>query len=492
MLGQRNSPIRRVCVSCEEPFLQTSAGWAQKLCNDCRLKIEKPSRAAPAGPKVDPRKEIEPLSKDEVEDLRKHLRWGGYKTLAVGESRDFIKAFKLACEASLFMLAKFVLGMPDLTEELHRPVCDWLQSVQTHRRKLLMLPVVHLKTSIGSHAFPLWALIQPASHNRLFHSALGADTRILLHGETTPKAIENLSVIRQHCESNHLLRYLWRDVFYADPRRDAVAGGGVWTDDRITVRRRKILAEPSITAIGVGTALEQRHYDIIIVDDIACFEAAHSEIVMNRAKDRRKSLFSRLNDIARSIYVGIGTHWNSQDVYVEWKKDPTFAVIVRSAIENGVPIWPERHPLEELLHLQAEEGMGKVMFSANYMNNPLNAAFSALDWQEVRTYEIRNGFIEFEKDAPDVTLVDRMVAGRKFPSTYWTRRSEFSRGMPLDRLYPRNSPRDDETPEQAELRMLARLERKVSAASEGSNDWARLSEVFARQRKNFKERGLIQ
>ena len=480
--------------------MQTSAGQPQRLCEECKAKLLRLSKAAPSAAKQaarsqapDPDK-VEGLSKDEIEMLRKHLRWGGYKELGktVG-TKEFLKAFKLACESSLFMLAKFVLDMADLSEHLHHPVCDWLQSVEVSRRKLLMLPVVHLKTSIASHAFPIWALIQPADHNRLFPGMGGCDLRILMHGETTDKAQENLAVVKQHAEQNHLLRYLWRDVFWPDPKRDSVEHGGAWGADKITVHRKKIgLAEPSITAIGVGTGVEQRHYDIIIMDDLATFEAALSEVTMNRAKMRRKALRSRLNDLTRSIEIGVGTHWTANDLYVEWKKDPSVSVMIRSAIENGVPIWPERHPLESLLALQAEEGMGKVLFSANYMNNPLNAAFSALDWQEVRTYGIKNGFIEFSKDDSDTSLADRMVAGGKFPSTYWTRRSEFSRGISLDRLYPRNAPRDDESPGQAELRMLARLERKATVAQEGSSDWVRLTELFARQRKTFKERGLIQ
>lgn len=376
MLGKRKEPVNRICRSCEKSFLQTSAGWAQKLCPDCKKKIEKPSKANPSGPKVDPKKEIERLTPTEIEDLRKHLRWGGYRELAkTPTTHEFLKAFKRTCEGSLFMLAKFVLGMSDLSEHLHHPVCDWLQDVSKGRYKLLMLPVAHLKTSIASHAFPIWAMIQPADRNLLFHSFAGYDLRILLQGESTDRALENMKVISQNLESNRILRYLWKDVFWSDPRREAVEHGGVWAATALTVRRRKILPEPTITAIGVGTGVEGRHYDIIIIDDLACFDAALSEVTMNRAKMKRRSLRSRLNDPTRSIEIGVGTHWTPTDIYVEWKKDPDVSVMIRSAIENGEAIWPERHPLESLLAKQAEEGMGKVLFSANWMNNPLNAAF---------------------------------------------------------------------------------------------------------------------
>jgi hypothetical protein len=139
-----------------------------------------------------------------------------------------------------------------------------------------MLPVVHLKTSIASHAFPVRVLIQPEG-GLYFPKMAGSDARILLHGETTDKARENLSFIRQHLEFNRVLRWLWPHLMW-EKRKDAA----LWIDDALTVRRsgRKILAEPSITAIGVGTGLEQRHYDVIVMDDLATFEA---EVVMARA-----------------------------------------------------------------------------------------------------------------------------------------------------------------------------------------------------------------
>ena len=135
--------------------------------------------------------------------------------------------------------------------------------------------------------------------------------------------------------------------------------------------------------------------------------------------------------------------------------------------------------------------MGKVLFSANYMNNPLNASFSALDWAEVRQYRIEGNFIIFDKDDADTRAADRMVAGGKFTSAYWTRRTEFQRGISLDRLYPRKGWEEDESEEAHEMRLLARMERKMRAAEEGSATWTRLSEMWARRRNEAKERGLL-
>jgi hypothetical protein len=151
---------------------------------------------------------------------------------------EFQQEFRAACERSLYVFAKFVLQMLDLKAELHGRVCDWLQdmsprvehaitphlTVKGGRRKLLMLPVVHLKTSVGFHAFPLHVLIQPQQTGIYFPDMAGQDCRILSHGESVDKASENLSFIAQHLQYNKLLRYLWPHICWNN-RKEAP----VWT-----------------------------------------------------------------------------------------------------------------------------------------------------------------------------------------------------------------------------------------------------------------------
>jgi hypothetical protein len=407
--------------------------------------------------------------------------------------------FRLHCEMRLYVFCKYVLGMGDMVERLHGKVADWLQdmnprgehqitarlSVMGGRWKLLMLPVVHLKTSLASHGFPLHALIQPAG-GLYFPELAGADTRILLHGETQDKAMENLSFIRQHLEFNRVLRWLWPEIMW-ESRKDAQ----LWTDSALTVRRsgRKILAEPSITAIGVGTGLEQRHYNLVIMDDLATFDAAQSEVIMERARQRRKACRSRLNDLVTGIEIGVGTHWTPTDIYTDWRRDPDVEVCIRAAIEDGEPIWPERHPLDKLLALQAEEGMGKILFSANYMNNPLNSIFTALDWQEVRRFEFDElaGTISWEQSEIDLKLLDRNNMASIENANLYALYGRPVRGMTLDQFY--SGFRDDE-PEDAKARaerMRARQERYMSDLEEGCQEWVRLSVLWERKRREYEQ-----
>ncbi len=455
------------------PVLRTKAALTYE-----RLIHNKPPVSAPEV------RLIEKLTATDAAEMRTLLRReADFSWLAKEhKDREFWLSFQGLAERSLYIFAKLVLGMNALTTHLHKPVCDWLQDVSISRRKLLMLPVVHLKTTIGSHCFPIHVLIQPARTNKYFPGREGADMRILLNGKSANKARENLAVIKQHFESNRLLRALWPNVCWPDPAQEAP----VWKDDAITVKRKKIVPEPSVTAIGVGTKLHGRHYDIIVADDIATMEAAQSEIVMERARMHRKGLLSRLNDPNESLELGIGTHWTANDIYVEWRKDPAVEVIVRSAIENGVPIWPERHSLDSLLALQKKESMGSVLFSANYMNNPLNSAFSALDWGEIRMFHVERGYLIFDTAPADQSFANALAIPAHEQIRRWHLEGNL-RGKPLSSLFPIKSSELEETPEQLERRKLRVLQRKLAVAAEGSATWVRMNELVARQRARLQE-----
>lgn len=409
--------------------------------------------------------------------------------------------FKLRCEASLYEFAKYTLGMRakpgqlvGLSPRLHGPVCEWLQTmdprhelqmtptlrVRGGRRKLLMLPVVHLKTSIASHALPLHVLVQPQSNNLYFPDMPGRDARILLHGETKDKATENAAVIRQHLQSNKVLRYLWPEMMWS-----AVTEAPVWKDVAFTVRRsgQRILAEPTITAIGVGTALEQRHYDLIVMDDLATLEAAQSEVVMNYAKTRRKACRSRLDNLTHSIEIGVGTHWTSTDIYIDWRKDTSVEVCIRAAIEDEKPIWPEKHTLEELLALRQEEQMGTMLFSANYMNKPVNPGFTALDWEEVRSFsfDAERQELVWEENPVDAELLQRgSLAGLASANLYALHGRNF-RGMTLEQLYRVTHDREPEDRAALHEKRLARLLHRRDLEDEGSAQWERLNFHYLRR-----------
>lgn len=314
---------------------------------------------------------------------------------------EFVAKFRGAAESSLYFLAKAVLGLDRLTNTLHKPVAEWLQRVPPYR-KLLLMPRDHLKTSIVSRSLPIHLLIQPAQGNIYFPGKRGADTRILLATETAPLGEKQLRWIETRFEQGRRLRALWPDVCWENPKKQSP----MWNAGGMMLPRSADLDYPegSIEVIGVGGAVTGRHYDVMLKDDLVTLEAANSAIVMHAAIEWHKSSRALFDDIDRGLEFIIGTRWAVYDLYDDIQKnDPSVEVLVRSAIEDGIPIFPEMFSLASLQQLRKELG---VLFPLLYLNTAVDASISDFHVPDIRHYEVRDAEIHFDEDERDLLLAE--------------------------------------------------------------------------------------
>ena len=309
---------------------------------------------------------------------------------------EFRGRLKITAEADLYIFNRYVMGFKDLAK-LHQEMCDFLQDM-TYRQKLLMIPVGCLKTSCATQGMSIHFLIQPASTNLYFQGQLGANTRILIGCESEGQAKKNLSFIKGHLTENKWIAWLWPEVVWANPKKEAP----LWSDTQIRIRRTAIYREPTITAIGTDTALMGDHYDVHLLDDIACMAAWQSPPLMERAKNWRRGARSRVHDPRMAIQIGIATYWG--EIYDEWQKDPSVQVMLRSLIEGGESIWPERYPMEVIERLRQEDG--DVLFSMMRMNKSVRSGFTALNWEQLREYRIIGDSIAFKEADEDSALAE--------------------------------------------------------------------------------------
>lgn len=347
---------------------------------------------------------------------------------------NFVEDFRWRCERSLYFFAKFCGIAKDLSPKLHREVCAWLQTwpepgAAEERIKLLMMPTEHLKTSMASHAMPLHMVLQPAEHNLYFPGMLGRDIRVAMIGESSDKAEENLGFVRTQMEENQWIRGLWPQCVWQD-----VSKAPKWSSRFVSVPRESIKGEPTFTALGVGTKLYQRHYDAIIGDDLIGWDAAGSKELMKDVNEWRKGLLTRVANPMTAIILFIGTHFTPNDIYVSMKSElPKTAVVSRSVVENGEPLWPERFPMSIIE--QRKRGLGAKLFSHLMMNLPTAEGFTGFDWNFVRLFEFASEvrgpdavltFVEQELDEeikaiyadPVARLVSRWKKGEKLSSLY--------------------------------------------------------------------------
>ena len=312
-----------------------------------------------------------------------------------GSDREgaFIAKARLEMEGSLFYLAYGALGLTRLTRSLHLSVCQWLTRVPPYR-KLLLLPRDHLKTSI-MRALSIHMLLQDKDKNLYFPGKPGEETRILYAGETATNAEHQLSWIAGHLESNTLLQGFWPHKLWRNPRKESKR----WNAKEFVLPRKTDFPEASMEAIGVGGAVTGRHYDVMQKDDLISFAAANSPIIMKEAIDWHKTSRSLLDDPDKGLEFIVGTHWSTGDLYDEIiGSDDSVEPLVRAAVEEGKPIFPEMFSLVTLARLERELGS---LYSLLYMNTSVDPRLTDFQPGDFRSYALANGVLSFARDERD-------------------------------------------------------------------------------------------
>jgi len=318
---------------------------------------------------------------------------------------EFILRLKRRCEENLYVFSKAIMGREYLTRALHLPICDFLHTTPPFR-KLLLLPRDHAKTSIVSHCLPPHIIIQQADTNIYFPGWNGSEARILLAGETEGMASRNLRVIQSVWEGNQLFRALWPEICWEKPKSEAKK----WNNFEMIVPREYAWPDSTVRAIGVGGAIAGARPTVLIKDDLISLEAANSEVVMQTAIEWHITSRALMEEYEKdtgqeALEFIIGTRWAVYDLYqYVLDNDPTVESIVRSIIEEGLPIWPERFDDARIDQLKREFGS---MFWLLYMNSAANPELTDFDIERIRSFEIVNDQIIFEGTEDDFILAEK-------------------------------------------------------------------------------------
>lgn len=309
----------------------------------------------------------------------------------------YIQDFRVAAEKSLFVFAKGVLGLSRLTTALHKPCADFLMKTPPYR-KMLLLPRDHLKTSICSRSLPIHMLIQSKDSNPYIPGKDGAETRILLAAKTATNAQHQLRWIEARFETCDILQALWPHRCWTNARKESRK----WSEAEMMIPRKIDYPEASIETIGVGGKVTGRHYDVMIKDDLIDIEDANSEIVMRGAIEWHKASRALMDDPDKSLEFVLGTRWAVYDLYQDIiNEDPTVDRVVRAAIEDGKPIFPEFFSLETLKRLHKEMG---PRFFLLYMNSAHNPELTDFDCDQIRSFYFAGSKITFSEDERDGVL----------------------------------------------------------------------------------------
>jgi predicted phage terminase large subunit-like protein len=239
----------------------------------------------------------------------------------------------------LFYLTKHILGYSELIESYHEPLCKFTQIQQSD---LDLEPRGHFKTTIRSIGYSIQLILN------------NPNVRILINHKILGKARDILREIKGHFEKNKKLIY-----FYGDRR------GETWGTDSIIVKRDKILKEPTISIGSPDHEATSGHYDYILNDDLVGLK----DMVSQAERDKTLRYYKTLPYLKEPTghIKNTGTRWNLDDLYNYLINQRSLVVRVKKAVENEIPIFPERFTLEALKKMENDD---PIMYEAQMMNNP--------------------------------------------------------------------------------------------------------------------------
>jgi hypothetical protein len=295
---------------------------------------------------------------------------------------------RLNALGSLYYFAKIVLRKHRLREYLHKDICD---SFECERLKdIIEIPRDHFKSTIGSESTPIWWALPFNDDDERFMRLLGygdewikwmrrchdRDTRTLLVSENKEN-IAKLGVrVDNQYKNNEFFIKLFTEVI---PDTSCT-----WSVTTKTHKRtgRTADGEGTFDYMSVGTALQSRHYNRVIQDDLVGKEALESETVMNGTIDYHKLLVGAFdsdpNDPeADNDEIVIGNRWSYKDLN-HWirKNEPYFRITSHSAIGGccdkhpaGKIIFPHEFSWKKLDRWKTR--LGPYFFSCQFLNSPV-------------------------------------------------------------------------------------------------------------------------
>jgi hypothetical protein len=300
-----------------------------------------------------------------------------------------IDALRERCKNDLYFLSLGILGQgvaeskQAISPAVHGQFCRVIER-EPKKRRLLLLPRGHLKSTIGTVADSIrLALTDPD------------DTRVLIASETVTLAEKFLQEIKGHFEKNALLRALFPELI--PPR---FSGPGVqWSSSTATIVRSTGHREATWSTIGVGGSIIGSHFTRIKCDDLVGYEALRSPAAMQKAKDWIEYLEPLLTAPIEDIIDFIGTRWSKTDLYsrVMSYYGETLRVYTRSAVEGGQIILPQKYSWEDYRRMQSEN---PALWHAQFENDPISGGHSDLPWGAVRRFR-------FSLDGEHVILDNR-------------------------------------------------------------------------------------
>jgi hypothetical protein len=360
-------------------------------------------------------------------------RWKLLDTVSITDPATKLFAHRLNCLGSLYYFIKVGLRRHRLQDTLHKLMADSVE--KEHLKEVHEWPRDHFKTTIYSEGAPMWWALPFTSKDEAYMRALGyddewirwmrsvhdQDTRTLIVSSNIDNAIKIGRRVGHHYENNDFFRELFPEII---PDSSCV-----WSDKCRTQKRTKASpdGEGTFDFLGVGAALQSRHYKRVIQDDLVGRDAIDSPVVMADiisyhqllvgAWDSDPTLVNSEND-----EIVVGNRWSMKDLNAWIVENETwFHTATHSALGGccalhpaGVPLFSAEYTKEKLEKIAVR--LGLYYFSCQYLNNPIAPGSSTFDaswlsYYAARTVSLTDRRMILEHEVVEgVTIKDVMPA----------------------------------------------------------------------------------
>jgi hypothetical protein len=204
------------------------------------------------------------------------------------------------------------------------------------------------------------------------------------HSRAISKSL--LMPIRMVFEQNESVRWLFPDICWAKPDKDAPAGG--WTSDAIVLKRRSHRREKTVEAWGlVDSQPTGLHFDRLVFDDVITEKSVNTEGMIEKTTQQWR-LALNLGRRGGAVRY-IGTRYNYFDTYREILESKAAIPRVYPATVDGTPdgepVLLSREVLDEKYRT-----MGPFVFSAQMLLDPRAANTQAFEEEWIQYYDGTN------------------------------------------------------------------------------------------------------
>ena len=213
----------------------------------------------------------------------------------------------------------------------------------------------------------------------------GIEPTFGIFSHTRPTAKKFLRQIKQEFEQNDTLRWLFPDILWANPSREAPK----WSEDEgLAVRRKTNPKEQTVEAWGiVDSQPTGAHFTVMVYDDVVEQKAVQTVDAMKRTAAAWELSLNLGAKGGVSRYPG--TRYHLLDTYGEMIRRGTVKVRKHAATTDGQPEGPPVLLSSEEL-AQKRRDMGAHTFACQMLQDPQADEVNGFNRDDMRFYKERS------------------------------------------------------------------------------------------------------